>query len=168
MTFHLNVTLISAAALVIAPFVGATPGLSQSASLGPFAGLSGYWSGAGVVTMSNGSAERIRCKAVYAVNDKGDALNQSLRCASDSYRLEINGNVIFSGGAISGAWGEATRRATGNIVGHASNGEIQARVDGAGFSAGLQVHFHGEHQSVSIRPDVGAEVANVIITMRKG
>jgi hypothetical protein len=36
-----------------------------------------------------GTTERIRCKATYAVNSTGRALNQSLRCASDSYRTII-------------------------------------------------------------------------------
>ncbi len=38
---------------------------------------------------ANGYAARLS----YAVNDSGMKLNQSLRCASDSYRLEISGNV---------------------------------------------------------------------------
>jgi hypothetical protein len=41
-------------------------------------------------------------------------------------------------------------------------------VDGAGFSAGLDVRFHGDKQSVSIRPSSGTDVANVSITLRKG
>ncbi len=145
----------------------APPGFAQREP-GPFADLSGYWSGGGTITMSNGARERIRCKAVYAVNETGKALNQSVRCASDSYKLEISGNVIFNSGSLSGTWGEATRHASGNISGRASNAEIMARVDGAGFSAGLQVHFHGDRQSVSIRPTSGTDIANVTITLRKG
>ncbi|MEJ0094272.1 MAG: hypothetical protein WDN46_12795 [Methylocella sp.] len=166
MSIHLKSGFTSAATFALC--VAATPGLSQNASSGPFDGLSGYWSGAGTITMSNGVSERIHCKAEYAINDMGRALNQSLRCASDSYRLEISSNVIFNSGAISGTWGEATRHVTGNITGHASNAEIQARVDGAGFSAGIQVHFHGDRQSVSIRPTGATEVADVAITMRRG
>ncbi len=145
----------------------ATTRFSQAAAVGPFVGLSGYWSGAGVISMSNGSREHIRCKAIYAVNDSGKALNRIMRCASDSYRLEISANVICNGGAISGAWNEATRHATGNITGRASNAEIQATIDGVGFSAGVQVRFQGDTQSVSIRTNGNDEVADVIITMRK-
>jgi hypothetical protein len=153
-----------AAALSLA----ATGALAQHASDGPFADLSGYWTGGGTITMSNGGSERIRCRATYAVNNTGKSLNQSLRCASDSYKLEISGNVTVSGGSISGTWGESTRGVSGNISGRASASEIQARVEGAGFSAGLQVHFHGDRQSVSIRPTGGTDVANVAITLRKG
>jgi hypothetical protein len=164
MSFHFKLTTAN---LAIALSLTTTPMLAQRAPIGPFAGRSGFWIGAGTVTMSNGSRERIRCKAVYAVDDTGKSLNQSLRCASDSYRLEISSNVTSNGGWLSGTWGEATRQATGNITGRASNAEIQAMVDGAGFSAGVRVHFQGDRQSVSIRPAGGAEVADVAITMRK-
>src|ERR1700720_2698902 len=69
---------------------------------GPFLGLSGHWSGAGTVTMTDGATERIRCKAAYAVNATGKAVEQTLRCASDSYRFEISSNVISEGGSVSG------------------------------------------------------------------
>ncbi len=94
--------------------------VASPSSAGPFSDLSGYWTGGGNITMSSGSSERIRCKATYAVNDSGNSLNQSIRCASDSYRLEITANVTVSGGSISGSWTEATRHATGNLSGRAS------------------------------------------------
>ena len=90
--------------MVLAPQLRADPGPE-----GPFFGLSGSWSGSGTITMSNGAAERIRCRATYAVNGAGRALQQTLRCASDSYRLEISSNVVSEGGALSGSWSEATR-----------------------------------------------------------
>jgi hypothetical protein len=143
-------------------------GSAQRAPAGPFTDLSGHWSGAGTITMSNGSSERIRCRATYAVNAGGKALQQSLRCASDSYRLVINANVEAEGGAISGTWDEATRNASGNLSGRATSAEIQARVTGAAFSAGIDVRTRGGQQTVSIRPQSGADVANVSIVMHKG
>ncbi|VFU06978.1 hypothetical protein [Methylocella tundrae] len=171
MLAHFNrskAALLSRAFLAAGLSLAASQALAQRASDGPFSSLSGYWTGSGTITMSNGSSERIRCKAVYAVNDTGKALNQSLRCASDSYRLEIKANVVLNGGTLSGTWNEETRHAMGNITGRGSNSEIMARVDGAGFAAGLQVRFRGDKQSVSIRPTTGTDVADVAITMRKG
>ena len=52
-----------------------------------FSGYPGHWSGAGTVTMTNGAIERIRCKATYAVNASGKAVQQTLRCASDSLQV---------------------------------------------------------------------------------
>ena len=137
-------------------------------SEGPFLGLSGHWSGAGTVTMTNGVTERIRCKATYAVNATGKSVQQTLRCASDSYRVEISSNVISEGGSLSGSWAEATRRVSGNISGHASGAEIVANVAGASFTARLDLRTQGERQSVTIRPQGGTDVTAVSIALRKG
>ena len=134
----------------------------------PFLGLSGYWSGSGTITMTNGAAERIRCRATYAVNSTGRAVQQTLRCASDSYRLEISSNVISEGGSLSGSWAEATRGVSGNISGRVSGSEIVANVAGGGFAARLDVRTHGDKQSVTIRPQGNTDVAAVSIALRKG
>lgn len=152
----------------VAEPVEATRIVAQSKQHGPFTGLSGYWSGAGTITLTNGSSERLRCKATYAVNVTGQALNQSLRCASDSYRLDIHSNVVSDGGSVSGTWGEATRNVTGSISGQATNAEIKANVAGGGFSAVLNVRTNGDRQSVTIKPQGGTDVAGVSITLRKG
>ena len=61
---------------------------------GPFLGLSGHWSGAGTVTLTNGATERIRCKAAYAVSSTGKSVQQTLRCASGA---DIVANVAGAG-----------------------------------------------------------------------
>ena len=63
--------------------------LREHAQSGPFAGWPAYWSGGGTVTLDDGSTERIRCRATYAVGDGGNGLNQSLTCASDSYKFDL-------------------------------------------------------------------------------
>jgi hypothetical protein len=141
--------------------------VAQSAKGGPFTALSGYWSGGGTITLSNGSSERIRCKATYAVHPRGHALNQNLRCASDSYKLDIMSNVVSDAGAISGTWGEKTRNVSGHLSGHATHAEIRASVAGAGFSAHLDVRTQGNEQSVTIIPQGGTNVSGVTIILRK-
>jgi hypothetical protein len=88
----LKVALFASAILLIS-----AQGHTEPGSEGPFLGLSGHWSGAGTVTMTNSATERIRCKVAYAVNASGKAVQQTLRCASDSYRVEISSNVISNG-----------------------------------------------------------------------
>ncbi len=140
----------------------------RAAMMGPFSGMSGHWSGGGVISMADGSTERIRCRASYAVPPGGAALNQSLRCASASYRLDISANVLASGGGLSGSWSEASRGVSGTISGRATGGGIQAYVSGAGFTASIAIHTRGNSQSVAIRPQAGTDVSYVSITMRRG
>jgi hypothetical protein len=153
-----------ASAILLIPAQGNT----EPGSGTPFAGLSGHWSGAGTITLANGSTERLRCKAAYTVNPTGKALQQTLRCASDSYRVEISSNVISEGGSVSGSWAETTRGLSGNVSGRASGAEIVANVAGAGFTARLDVRTHDGKQSVTIRPQGGTEVSAVSIALRKG
>jgi hypothetical protein len=80
--------------------VGAALLLSVSAAhaqSSPFAGFKGVWSGNGTVSLSDGSSERIRCRATYAVDGSGRALQQTLRCASDSYKFDLSSNVTSQG-----------------------------------------------------------------------
>ena len=84
-TFAVTRRLIFAA---VALFVASVSGSASYAQSGPFAGMAGNWSGGGTVTLDDGSSERIRCRATYAVGAGGTGLNQSLTCASDSYKFE--------------------------------------------------------------------------------
>src|SRR6266700_1267701 len=80
---------------------------------GPFASLSGSWSGGGTISLASGANERIRCRAVYEVGSGGRALQLSIRCASDSYNFDLAGSVVYQGGAISGTWSESSRGVNG-------------------------------------------------------
>jgi hypothetical protein len=142
------------------------PGFAQQA--GPFSGLAGHWSGGGAITLSDGSTERIHCRATYAVAQTGAALNQTLSCASASYNLHITANVVSNGGSVSGSWSEATHSVSGSISGRASSSDIQAYVSGAGFAASIGIRTHGGGQSVTIRPQGGTDVRAMSITLRRG
>src|SRR5580692_11666615 len=102
---------IFAIATVVA--VSAAGGASYAQSGGAFAGLAGVWSGGGTVTLDDGSSERIRCRATYAVGEGGRGLNQTLTCASDSYKFDLRANVVAEGNQITGSWSEISRNVSG-------------------------------------------------------
>jgi hypothetical protein len=131
-------------------FVFNTAGYAQS---GPFAGLAGVWSGGGTVTLDDGSTERIRCRATYAVGGGGTGLNQSLTCASDSYRFNLSSNVVDRGGVLSGSWSESSRNVNGSLEGRGGNGNFQVTASAPGFTANISLTTRGNKQSVVIRAD---------------
>jgi hypothetical protein len=151
--------------LAIAAFVLALP-LSVSPSHAQFAPLAGNWSGAGTISTSSGGSERIRCRARYVVGEGGRAFQQALTCASDSYKFEISSTVQAQGGTVTGTWSEATRGVSGNLSGRISGPNISARVEAAGFSAGVAVNTSGHSQSVVIRPQ-GTDVTDVSVSLHK-
>jgi hypothetical protein len=115
--------------------------------------MAGVWSGGGTVTLDDGSTERIRCRATYAVGAGGNGLNQSLTCASDSYRFNLAANVVASGGSLSGTWSETGRGITGSLEGRGGNGNFQVVASAPGFTASISLTTRGNRQSVVIRAE---------------
>jgi hypothetical protein len=148
--------------------IGAALMLSVSAAhaqSGPFAGFDGAWSGSGTVALSDGSTERIRCKADYKVNGNGLGLKQNLHCASDSYKFDLSSDVTSQGDRISGNWSEASRNIFGQLQGTAGGGQIEVFVEASGFSANLTLRTNGSRQVVQISSK--GEIRGVSITMVK-
>jgi hypothetical protein len=152
-----------------AAVVGVALLLSLSASQaqsGPFAGFDGSWSGNGTVALSDGTTERIRCKADYKVNGNGLGLKQNLHCASDSYKFDLSSEVTSQGDRISGNWSERSRNIFGNLQGTAGGGQIDVFVEASGFAANLTLRTTGNKQTVQISSK--GEIRGVNITMTKG
>ena len=135
------------------------------AATGPFAVLSGSWSGGGTITMSNGAKERIRCRAQYNVGGAGADLDLTLRCASDSYTFELQSNASYANGAVTGTWNEKTRGVGGSIEGSGNGGLIKVRVSGI-ISASLALNTVANQQSISIQAP-GTEMQNVAISLSR-
>src|ERR1700730_15106611 len=147
------------AALLLSVSVGHAPS-------GPFPVFDGAWSGNGTVSLSDGTTERIRCKADYKVNGSGLGLKQNLHCASDSYKFDLSSDVTSNGARTSGNWSERSRNIFGNLQGTAGGGQIDVFVEASGFAANLTLRTTGNKQSVSISSK--GEIRGVNITMVRG
>jgi hypothetical protein len=135
---------------VVTLFVASVSGSASYAQSGPFAGMAGVWSGSGAITLDDGSSERIRCRATYAVNASGSGLNQSLVCASDSYKFDLKADVAAERGSLSGTWSESSRNINGSLQGHAGSGNFRVLASAPGFSADISLVTRGNTQNVSI------------------
>jgi hypothetical protein len=148
----------AAIAFSITAFATST-GYAQS---GPFAGMAGRWSGSGTVTLDDGSSERIRCRATYAVS--GPSMEMTLTCASDAYKFNLAANVVAQGSEISGTWSEASRNVSGNLQGRGGGGNFQVVASAAGFNANISMHTSGNKQSVILRADSQFRGANIALS----
>jgi hypothetical protein len=146
-------------------FLSATPD-ADAQTTAPFEGLAGKWSVEGSIALTNGTTERLRCDATYAVSGGGETLDQTLHCASDSYNFDLRDNFVDNAGQILGSWNEVTKGVTGGISGRASNGVIQANVSGQAFTAAVTVATHGTEQAVKIRAQSG-DLSRVTITLHR-
>jgi hypothetical protein len=139
--------LIAAAVWFAACFAGS----AVHAQSGPFAGLDGGWHGGGTVSLDDGSTERIRCRANYAV--AGSSMDMTLTCASDAYRFNLQARVVSERGTITGNWSESSRNVSGSLQGHGGNGSFQIVAGAAGFNAEITLSTHGNRQSIVMRAD---------------
>ena len=153
------IALLSGAAL-------ASLAMAVPAHAGPFSSFEGNWTGAGVISVDNGSKERLRCKAHYDVGGGGTSMSQNLTCASDSYKFNVVSNVRAEGSSISGSWSETSRGANGHISGSITPTQISAQVNGLGFTARIGIAAREGRQSVTISP-TGTDISNVSVTMSK-
>jgi hypothetical protein len=153
--------LVLALVILVAASVYGSASYAQS---GPFAGMAGNWSGGGTVMLDDGSSERIRCRASYAVGAGGTGLNLTLTCASDSYKFDLKGNVISDRGALSGSWSESSRGINGSLEGRGANGKFQVVASAPGFAANISLTTSGNKQSVAIRAESQFKGANIALS----
>lgn len=149
--FFLTVFLVS---------ITSTTGYAQ----GTFTGLAGTWSGSGTVTLDDGSSERIRCRATYAVGASGNGLNQSLTCASDAYKFNLQAAVEAQNGEVTGNWTESSRNVGGSIQGRGGHGSFQVIAQAAGFNASIALKTTGNKQSISMKADSQFRAANISLS----
>jgi hypothetical protein len=132
------------------------------AQSGPFAGLAGNWSGAGTVTLDDGSRERIRCRASYQVG--GPKMTMTLTCASDAYKFNLAANVVDEGGAVSGSWTESSRNVSGVLQGRGGGGNFQIVASTAGFNSNISLRTAGNKQTVTMRADSQFKGADISLS----
>jgi hypothetical protein len=150
---------------LVATLAFSSTGQAQRGS--PFAGMNGSWSGPGTISLNTGAKEKIRCRATYRVAETGSDLQLELRCASDSYKFELQSAVSHNDGNISGTWSEVTRGAIGTISGTSKGNHLNLRASSPVFSALLAVSTHSNQQSISIQSP-GSEISAVSINLSRG
>lgn len=128
-----------------------------------FEALSGSWAGAGTVRTTDGATERLRCRASYAPS-AGTSLTIELRCASDSFKLDVASTVTRTGDKISGAWRETSFGASGDVSGTINGQQISAVIQGMGMAGRLGLALHGATQSVTLAAE---NVGSASVVLRR-
>jgi hypothetical protein len=145
----------------------ASQSFAQRPAEGPFAALPGSWSGTGTIALSNGTKERIRCRAAYRLGNSSANLLLGLSCASDNYKFQLQSAIAYRDQSISGTWSETTRQVGGAITGRVVGSQINARAEGQTFTAIPVLYTRGNRQSISIQSP-GSEMSEVTIALTRG
>jgi hypothetical protein len=151
--------LMSFGVAAVAVLLPALSGLAQQ-QLDPLAKFGGQWSGSGLIYLSNGTKERIRCRGNF--KSENSTLTLDLRCAGDAYNFELQSVLNYTAGAISGTWTELSRRLSGQVSGELRNDHINAVAESQTFTAKLELISLGDKQQVRITSP-GGEITDVLI-----
>jgi hypothetical protein len=154
---------LKAAPLVMLLGLGASPALADN----PFTGMVGQWNGKGIVTYASGTKERLTCKVRYDMQTDDESILQTLRCASDSYKFQINAFYRNTDGKLNGHWEELTLQISGSISGSVSDtGKITGNLKGPGFQASVLVDTKGNTQSVDIASE-NQDIRSVSVSVKR-
>ena len=137
--------------IILAAALCAATGISQASAGEAFNRLAGQWRGNGTIEFSNKSKETLHCRAAYDVLERGAQLQLAIRCASDSYKIELLGSANEAGGKVTGSWSEATLNVSGSLSGNADGSSIRVLASSPVFTASFGLVTHGGRQSVSIK-----------------
>jgi hypothetical protein len=159
---------VLAAVTMLAP----AQGYAATGPSGPFLGLSGQWTGDGIITMPDGSTRRLRCNSASAVSANGTAIEENLHCIGGSFRFDITSHAAATGAWLSGMWAEEDRGVKGNLSGRVSRSGILAHIEGNGFAGRMVVRKQGDREFVTMRsftlwPQTGAGTARLSVALHK-
>jgi hypothetical protein len=132
----------------------------------PFDRLAGVWTGGGQIVGSNGHRESMRCRAEYSEAKNGAALNESIVCASESFKFNIQSYAEASGDSVQGYWRESSHDVSGHMSGRISAGQFVGEFSAPAFNAGISLTSNGRTQSVSIQPR-GGDISDVRIELKR-
>jgi hypothetical protein len=138
---------------------------SWTALAEPLDGLTGYWSGTGSISLGKGKTERVKCSVIYK-SEGANQLRQTMRCASADYAINAAAELQIKGAQVSGSWEERTYSAKGDVTGRFGGDSFTLQIQGANFSAAMNVTLASCKQSLNITPQ-GLEVTKVSISLAK-
>lgn len=141
--------------------------ITRSSASSVFSDFGGDWRGNGIISLTDGSQEKIRCRAGYGVRGDGNALSIDVNCASDSYRVHIVANAVAQGNTFSGTWQETTRQVSGDVTGRIpAAGEMQASFEVMGGGLQLSARTNGRRQDIVIQSQ-GTDIRGVTISLKR-
>ena len=142
-------------ALGLAAAIVLSAPMSVALAASPFERFLGVWTGGGQIVGTNGHRESIRCRAEYAEAKDGAALSQTIVCASESFKFDIQSYAEASRDSVQGYWREDSRDVSGNMTGRISADQFVGESTAATFSASISLTSNGRTQTVSIHPRGG-------------
>ena len=133
-----------------------------------FAPLMGWWKGEGRLGFQEGQTEAVNCRATYAAGAQANSLEQSIRCATASGKVEIKSTIIDNGGQLSGTWSELVYNMAGELSGAVTERGYRVSVNGGGnLRADMEIIAKDSLQVIEIKFN-GNSLRGLTLVLKKG
>jgi hypothetical protein len=96
---------------------------------------------------ANGDRESIRCRAEYSETKQGSALDQTIVCASESFKFDIHSYAEAPGESVQEYWKEAARDVSGHLTGHILGGRFDGEFSAPSSNATISLTSNGRTQA---------------------
>ena len=130
---------------------GQNAALAAADDASPFDKLAGRWVGEGRLGIKDTANETVKCRVTYFVQEGGNQLRQSIRCASQSGSIEVASTVTHTGGTLTGSWKELTREWSGELTGTVNPNGFKVAVRGENLSANMDIIVKDARQIIEIQ-----------------
>ena len=147
----------------LAMFTTAATATMAAPPVNPFEQLIGNWRGSGLMTMDDGSRERIACNADYGGNSI--QLRLSISCKSGERDIRMTARLSSNAGRLLGFWEEKYFKAAGSIAGVAGDDRLDFTVSG-NVNGKMVVAYSRTRQTVSITTQA-VPLRSLEISMRR-
>ena len=142
-----NVFTTGALKAAIAAAILSASAATAAAAVNPFALLIGKWSGNGIMTMNDGTRDRIVCDAEHSGNAM--QLRLIIHCVSGERDIRMKATLSSNAGRLLGFWEEKYFNAAGAITGIATENKISFTVSG-NVNGKMIVSYSKTRQKISI------------------
>jgi hypothetical protein len=140
---------------------------SAAPAAGVFSAFGGSYRGTGRISDVNGKSEALTCRSTNAPAQDGIAMNLSLICASDSYRVDFHADLYTDGQTLRGTWSETSRNVNGNVSGSITPSVISATTTAPGFGANIVIQVEKNGRLEIALSATGTSINHVQVSMRK-
>ena len=155
--------LAQAVAILLSAFVFSNAAHAE----GPFASLTGRWTGTGRLGFAEGKNENITCRATYFVSEDGEKLDQNIRCASAGAKVEIKSALTHSAGKLTGTWSELIYNKAGELTGDITPKGFRIDVKGSELNATMEIIVRDNKQLVEVHFN-NSSLIGLSLLMQKG
>jgi hypothetical protein len=133
--------------LAVTIIILASAASSGAVVINPFAAVIGKWRGSGIMTMKDGTKERIACDADHSGNSL--QLRLIIHCVSGERDIRMIARLSSNAGRLLGFWEEKYFKAAGAISGIATENKISFTVSG-NVNGRMIVTYTKNRQNVTI------------------